>query len=160
MDYTIRPLAEKDNAAIAQVIRSVFIELGAPTTGTAYADPVLDRLSGVYDKEGTAYFVVESKGRVIGGAGIAPLDGGMKGVCELQKMYFLPEARGRGIGAGLMHICLDAARQFSYNQCYIETLDSMKAAQKLYIKSGFKYLDAPLGDTGHNSCQVWMLKDL
>ncbi|KOS04680.1 acetyltransferase [Flavobacterium akiainvivens] len=160
MDYTIRPIAEADNIVIAQVIRRVFIELGAPTTGTAYADPVLDRLSTVYDKEGTTYFVVESKGEVIGGAGIAPLDGGIANVCELQKMYFSPEARGRGIGTELMQKCLDTARQFGYSQCYIETLDSMLAAQKLYTKTGFKYLDAPLGDTGHNSCQVWMLKDL
>jgi putative acetyltransferase len=36
----------------------------------------------------------------------------------------------------------------------------MHAAQKLYTKSGFEYLDAPMGCTGHNSCPVWMLKDL
>jgi putative acetyltransferase len=160
MDYTIRPLAEADNAVIAQVIRNVFLELGAPTTGTAYADPVLDRLSAVYDKEKTAYFVVECKGNVIGGAGVAPLDDDATGVCELQKMYFLPEARGRGIGAELMQKCLDFARQSGYKQCYIETLDIMQAAQKLYVKSGFRYLDTPLGNTGHNSCQVWMLKEL
>lgn len=160
MDYLIRPLNEADNAAVAHVIRSVFIEIGAPTTGTAYADPILDRLSTVYDKQGAVYFVLESESRIIGGAGIAPLDGGIAGVCELQKMYFLPEARGRGMGAELMQKCLDAARQFGYSQCYIETLDMMQAAQKLYAKSGFRYLDAPLGDTGHNSCQVWMLKDL
>ncbi len=160
MDYTIRHLAAADNAAIAHIIRSVFIELGAPTTGTAYADPILDTLSSVYDKEGTAYFVVESEGKIIGGAGIAPLDGGATGVCELQKMYFQPEARGRGIGAALMQRCLDAARQYGYSQCYIETLDTMQAAQKLYTKSGFRYLEAAMGATGHSSCQVWMLKDL
>jgi putative acetyltransferase len=160
MDYTIRPLAEADNAAIAQVIRSVFIELGAPTTGTAYADPILDRLSAVYDKENAAYFVVEHEGKIIGGAGIAPLYGGVAGVCELQKMYLIPEARGRGIGARLMRKCLDAARKSGYSQCYIETLDTMQAARKLYTNTGFRYLDAPLGNTGHNSCQVWMLKDL
>ena len=160
MDYIIRSLAEADNTAIAQVIRSVFIELGAPTTGTAYADPVLDTLSYVYDKKGSAYFVVESAGSIIGGAGIAPLYGGMPGVCELQKMYFLGKARGKGIGAHLIQKCLNAAIQFGYSKCYLETLDTMQAAQKLYTKTGFGYLDAPLGNTGHNSCQVWMLKDL
>jgi putative acetyltransferase len=36
----------------------------------------------------------------------------------------------------------------------------MEAAQKLYVKSGFEYLDAPMGDTGHCSCPVWMIKQL
>lgn len=160
MDYIIRALAEADNAAMAQIIRNVFIELGAPTTGTAYADPILDTLSQVYDKPGTAYFVIEHDGRIMGGAGIAPLNGSIEDICELQKMYFLPEARGKGIGAALIQKCLDNARQFGYSQCYIETLDTMQAAQKLYAKSGFRHLNAPLGDTGHNSCQVWMLKKL
>jgi putative acetyltransferase len=36
----------------------------------------------------------------------------------------------------------------------------MEAAQKLYNKVGFEYLDKPLGNTGHTSCPVWMLKKL
>jgi putative acetyltransferase len=36
----------------------------------------------------------------------------------------------------------------------------MDAAQKLYRKSGFEYLEQQLGNTGHNSCEVWMLKKL
>jgi putative acetyltransferase len=36
----------------------------------------------------------------------------------------------------------------------------MLAAQKLYQKVGFTYLDSPIGCTGHTSCPVWMLKQL
>jgi putative acetyltransferase len=160
MDYTIRPIAPKDNKQIAAVIRGVFIELGAPTTGTAYADPILDTLYGVYRAEGSAYYVVEINGRVVGGAGIAPLEGGPEGVCELQKMYFAPQARGLGIGNDLIQKCLNTALSFCYSQCYLETLTDMQAAQKLYAKHGFTYLDAPLGSTGHSSCPVWMIKEL
>jgi len=160
MDYTIRPIAPQDNAAIAQVIRNVFIELAAPTTGTAYADPILDTLFEVYRATGSAYYVVETNGKVVGGAGIAPLEGGPDTVCELQKMYFAPQARGLGIGNALIQKCLDTAAAFGYSQCYLETLTDMHAAQKLYIKSGFTYLDAPLGSTGHSSCPVWMIREL
>nr|WP_322619044.1 GNAT family N-acetyltransferase [Arenimonas daejeonensis] len=50
---------------------------------------------------------------MLGGGGVAPLDGGPEGVCELRKMYFLPELRGRGAGATLMAHCLDAARTWA-----------------------------------------------
>jgi putative acetyltransferase len=36
----------------------------------------------------------------------------------------------------------------------------MKNALNLYEKWGFKYLEAPMGNTGHYSCTVWMLKKL
>ncbi|MES2486427.1 MAG: GNAT family N-acetyltransferase [Bacteroidota bacterium] len=160
MYYTIRPIAPQDNATIAAVIRNVFIELGAPTTGTAYADPILDTLYDVYKAQGAAYYVVEMDGNVVGGAGIAPLDGGPAGVCELQKMYFAPQTRGLGIGSVLIQKCLDTATDFGYSKCYLETLTDMQAAQKLYVKNGFTYLDAPLGSTGHSSCPVWMIKEL
>ena len=78
--------------------------------------------------------------------------------CELQKMYFLPEARGKGLGTKMMQVCLNRAREFGYEKVYIETMPYMKAAQKLYQKSGFEYIDAPMGDTGHGACQVWMLE--
>jgi len=99
-------------------------------------------------------------GGIVGGAGIAPLDGGPASVCELQKMYFAPQARGLGIGSVLIQKCLDTAAGFGYSQCYLETLTNMQAAQRLYVKSGFAYLDAPLGSTGHSSCPVWMIKEL
>ena len=60
----------------------------------------------------------------------------------------------------MMAVCLDQARSFGFDQCYIETMPYMKAAQKLYIRTGFKYIDGPMGDTGHFSCPVHMLFDL
>lgn len=109
-----------------------------------------------YNTDRYAYFVVQEEDRVIGGAGIAQLDNYDGNVCELQKMYFLPEARGRGIGSRMMEICLKTAEDFGYDLCYLETMPYMKAAQKLYQKTGFGYIDGPLGDTGHFSCPVHM----
>ena len=43
---------------------------------------------------------------------------------------------------------------------YLSTPFSKKAAQKLYLKLGFEAIDAPLGNTGHNSCEVWMTKKI
>ncbi|MCW4468440.1 GNAT family N-acetyltransferase [Flavobacterium sp. MFBS3-15] len=160
MSLIIRKITKEDNAAVAKVIRDVLIEHNVPKVGTAYADASLDFMFEKYNEPHSAYFILEKEGRVIGGAGIAPLDNGPADTCELQKMYFLSEARGLGAGAQMIEKCLRQASDFGFAQCYLETMPYMQAAQKLYLKHGFTYLDAPMGDTGHNECPVWMLKQL
>ena len=113
-----------------------------------------------YNKPKASYLVVEENGKLIGGAGIAQLDNYDGNVCELQKMYYLPTARGRGIGTDMIQQCLQAAAKFGFEACYLETMPFMKAAQKLYVRNGFEYIDGPMGDTGHFSCPVHMLKKL
>lgn len=156
----IREITPADNVQIAQVIRDVLIEFGVPKVGTAYADVALDRMFQTYNIEKASYFVVEMDGKVLGGAGIKQLDNFDGNVCELQKMYFSTTIRGLGIGQQLMQICLEKAKEFGYEKCYLETIPYMTDAQKLYQKVGFTYLNQPMGDTGHYSCPVWMLKDL
>lgn len=156
----IREIKAEDDAQVAEVIRAVLIEMGVPKVGTAYADKALDEMTTTYNKDNAAYFVVEDQGKIIGGAGIAPLENYKGPICELQKMYFLPEARGKGLGMKIMEVCLEKAKSFGFEKCYLETFPYMKDATKLYAKSGFEPLEGPLGDTGHYSCNVWMLKSL
>ena len=156
----IREVQKRDNPAIAKLIRDVLIEHNVPKVGTAYADPQLNCMYETYSLPRSVYYVVEKHGRIIGGAGVAPLQDGDPLVCELQKMYFHHEARGLGLGVAMMDKCLIAAKDFGYEKCYLETMPYMKAAQHLYKKSGFEYLCEPMGNTGHNACPVWMLKNL
>ena len=160
MNYIIREIESKDNLKIATVIRNVFEELNAPKVGTAYADPHLNTLFEVYQAENEIYFIVEMVGTILGGCGIGNLVEAEFKICELQKMYLAKEARGKGIAKELMQKCLTFAKQVGYDKCYIETLPFMKDAQKLYVKSGFTYIDGPIGATGHNACDVFMIKDL
>lgn len=157
---SIRPIEPQDNPSVEFFIKSVFDELDLPKTGTAYEDVSLKTMFENYNQENAAYFVLEKDGKIIGGAGIAALENASNDICELQKMYFLPEARGLGLGSKLMEICLKKAQTFGYKTCYLETLHEMKVAQKLYLKSGFEFINEPLGITGHTSCPVWMLKNL
>jgi len=156
----IRPIEKKDNKQITAVIREVLIALGVPKVGTAYADAALNDMYAAYDSEKAIYFVVEENGVIIGGAGIAQLDNYEGNICELQKMYFLETARGRGIGSKMIDKCIAKAIEFGFEKCYLETMTYMDAAQKLYRKSGFSIIDGPLGNTGHFSCPVQMLKTL
>jgi putative acetyltransferase len=156
----IRPIGPGDDAAMAAIIRTVMPEFGAGGAGFAIHDPEVDWLSRAYARPRCAYFVVEGDGVVLGGAGVAPLEGGGQDICELRKMYFLPQARGLGAGTAMIQTCLQAARGFGFAQCYLETLDGMEAAMRLYQKTGFRRLEAPLGATGHGGCDRWYLLTL
>ncbi len=156
----IRPILKKDNPHIAKVIRKVLIDFGVPKVGTAYADKALDALYEAYQKPLAIYYVVELNGNVIGGGGISQLDNCDENICELQKMYFLEEARGLGLGTQMITLCLQKAKDFMFKKCYLETMTYMKAAQKLYLKNDFEYIDVPMGNTGHYSCPVHMLKEI
>lgn len=159
-DFTIRTIQPADDPAIAAIIRQVMPEFGAVGSGFAIADPEVDWMSRAYAAPRHAYFVLERAGRVLGGAGVAPLAGGDPDTCELRKMYFLPQARGLGAGAAMMERCLVAARSFGFARCYLETLTGMDAAMRLYERSGFRRIDAPLGATGHGGCNRFYLLDL
>ncbi|WP_204336030.1 GNAT family N-acetyltransferase [Leptobacterium flavescens] len=160
MSVIIRDIVPGDNERIAFIIRSVLEDFNVPKTGSTYADESLNHMYESYDVKDAHYFVVELNGELIGGAGISQLDNYKGKVCELQKMYLLPVARGKGIGSRLIQLCLEKAEELGYTECYLETLPGMEVAQKLYEKNGFEYLDNPMGDTGHCVCPVWMLKKL
>lgn len=159
-EIQIRPIQQKDNKEVAKMIRQVLIEQGAPKVGTAYEDKTLDQLFEAFQKDRAEYFVLVEDGKILGSAGISPLDNGDPKICELQKMYFNPSARGRGLGNLMMQKCLDFAMSQGFHTCYIETLPSMTAAQKLYKKTGFEYIPERMGDTGHYSCTIFMKKSL
>jgi putative acetyltransferase len=158
LGYQIRTLQPDDQAAIAQVIRRVSAEHGLTADkGYGVADPALDRLYPLYQGSGCAYWVVtDSQGIILGGGGIAPLQGANDSVCELQKMYFLPELRGKGLGRRLVLQALDFARQAGYVCCYLETTAVLHQAERLYQSLGFQHLSSALGNTGHCDCEIRM----
>ena len=161
MSLSFRPIRPQDNAAVASIIRTVMPEFGADGPGFAIHDPEVDHMAEAYAMPGAAFFVVvDAADRVVGGGGFARLEGADEGTCELRKMYFLQEARGTGTGERLLRHLLAAARDAGYRTMYLETLTGMDAAMKLYAKLGFKPLCAPMGATGHTSCDRWYALDL
>jgi len=156
----LRPIQARDDARIAQIIRTVMPEFGACGAGFAINDPEVDFMTRAYAAPRCAYWVVERNGVVEGGGGVAPLEGADDDVCELRKMYFLSSLRGLGAGAMVMQRALEAARAFGFKRCYLETLTGMDAAMRLYERTGFRRIDAPMGATGHGGCNTFYLLDL
>ena len=156
----IRPITREDNAVVADIIRLVMTEFRAVGCGYSINDSEIDDMYTAYAAEGSAFYVVLLDGQVLGCGGFGPLVGGKKDTCELRKMYFKAGLRGLGVGTKLLQLCLDEAARAGYRHCYLETMDDMKQARRLYGRHGFEYLDQPMGNTGHTSCGTWMFREL
>lgn len=160
MSITIRPIQETDNAALAIIIRRALEEFGANHPGTVYYDDSTDALFQLFRQPGSAYFVALTGNEPAGGGGIFPTEGLPEGTCELVKMYLRPEARGCGLGTQLIETSLSFARNAGYRNIYLETMPELKQALDVYARFGFRYLSAPLGNSGHTGCSLWMMKEL
>ncbi|MBM3960976.1 MAG: GNAT family N-acetyltransferase [Planctomycetes bacterium] len=160
--WILRPIRPADGLAMAAIIREVMTAHGASGPGFAIHDAEVDGMSAAYAGPRAAYYVVERDGAVLGGAGFAQLHGtaAADGVCELRKMYFLPAARGQGLGRALLAVLLDAMRSAGYRRCYLETTRQMQAAQRLYRAAGFLPQPAAEGATGHHGCDVFYSRSL
>jgi putative acetyltransferase len=157
----IRPIQPADNTAIASIIRNTLDEFGVgKRPGTAYYDTATDDMYTSFQSAGSRYHIALLNDRIAGGCGIFPSPGLPDHVCELVKMYLAADARNKGLGRQLIEESLTFARQFGYRQVYIESMPELQKAMSVYEKFGFRYLQGPMGNTGHYSCTVWMLKEL
>ena len=160
-DIAIRSIQPGDNKALASIIRHTLEEFGANHPGTVYFDPTTDALYELFSTTpGSVYFVAEKNGDLVGGGGIFPSPGLPPDMCELVKMYLLPEVRGIGLGRRIIEQCIQFAEETGYRNIYIETMPELNKAMKTYEKFGFRYLNGPLGNTGHFGCELWMLLTL
>ena len=160
MYFKINKITTQQDQAICSVIKQVGLEYGVLGDGFGPADAEVLCMSGSYqEKDGSIYLIATLADRVVGGAGIAGFNGSQK-ICELRKLFLLPESRGMGIGRALAKKCLDYASSKGYQQCYLDTLATMTAAISLYEKLGFVHLQQPLDGTIHGGCDVWMIKDI
>lgn len=160
LNIEVIEITAKQDPIVNDIIKAVGAEYGAVGEGYGPSDPEVSAMSQYYnDQSNSRYLIALVDGEVVGGCGVASF-ANAKEVCELKKLFLLPQSRGLGLGKKLCIACLDYAAQQGYTKCYLDTLSNMQSAIALYEKLGFKHLSAPLAGTLHSACDVWMLKDL
>ena len=113
-----------------------------------------DVQSHYFDNKGT-FLVLIDEGRVVGSGAIRRLS---DDICELKRMWFLKDYRGRGLGTKMAQMLLDFAKITDYKKVRLDTIDEKKQAQalELYQRLGFYFIDRY--NKGH--CTVFMEKML
>lgn len=156
----IRKVREEDNLLLAKMIREVFEEHNAPQKGTVYSDPTTDNLYKLFKTPRSILLVAEIDSVIIGCCGIYPTEGLTEGYAELVKFYLSQKARGKGIGKKLFEQCISLAKEFGYKSLYLESLPQFSKAVSMYENQGFRKINNPLGNSGHATCDIWMIKEL
>ncbi|PNH89820.1 GNAT family N-acetyltransferase [Vibrio diazotrophicus] len=161
LNITIRPITPEDNSAIADVIRNSFIDNKIDhLEGVSLHDPALASLSHAYTSEKSGYWVATLNDQVVGGVGVAQLLGASEEYGEMQKLYLDKSVLGIGLGRCLIDLSIKKAREFGYKYLYLETLEELSSAVSLYKQFGFEHIEGSIGNTGHGSCEICMLKTL
>jgi GNAT superfamily N-acetyltransferase len=101
-----------------------------------------------------AFVLVREDGRVVAGGGVRRLS---EGVCEIKRMFVVPEARGRGHGRRVLEALERAAADLGYRRVRLDTAQSMTTAMALYESAGYR----PIPDYNGNSyASFWGEKEL
>ncbi len=159
-NMSIRKVQKTDNESLEAAIKNTFDEHNAPKEGTVYSDPATADLYQLFRIQGSVLWVGEIDGTVAGCCGVYPTEGLPEGCAELVKFYLKPEVRGRGLGKALLNRSIGSAKEMGYSSLYLESLPEFATAVNMYEKMGFTVLEKPLGNSGHGSCTVWMIRPL
>jgi len=162
MGFLIKDIEPQDNKAAARIIRSVLAEFGCTGSGFACCDPETDDLYSAYSDDKARFWVIinDETSEIVGCGGFSQLKNSNpdEKICELQKFYLAPEARGHGFGKQILKMAIEEAKICGYRSMYLESVPQLEKAVALYKKFGFEMINHPLGDTGHNkNCSIFML---
>ncbi len=97
-------------------------------------DDELDTLPGDYAPPDGCLILAEDSGRRSGCVALRRLE---NDICEMKRLYVLPDFREQGIGKILAQAVINEARSKGYAKMRLDTVDSMHAARALYASLGF-----------------------
>jgi ribosomal protein S18 acetylase RimI-like enzyme len=107
----------------------------------------LANFPGVYEAPRGCILLAINEGQYAGCVALRELD---TGICEMKRLYVLPNFQRLGLGRVLAEAILDEARRLGYDRMRLDTVPSMKAATTLYESLGFKeippYCHNPIKD--------------
>ncbi len=99
----------------------------------------LKTLDKTYNGPKGALIIAEVDGQP---AGVVAVHEFSEGIAELKRLYVDPEFRHLGLGAQLAARIITKATDLGYRSIRLDTLPTMKGAQKLYKALGFRQIDA------------------
>jgi ribosomal protein S18 acetylase RimI-like enzyme len=147
MPHIYRATSESDLDAARRLFREYVAELDFDLDFQNF-EREMDALPGPYAPPTGAILLAEHTDEPVGVVAVQPLD--EDGVCEMKRLYVVPEHRGSGIGRALAEAILDVARKLGYDTMRLDTVASMTPARSLYRSLGFEersaYYHNPLDD--------------
>ena len=100
----------------------------------------LSELNSMYQKPYGGIILIKEMetGNFIGCAGIRRFE---NQIAEIKRMYIKREHRNKGLGARLLDLAIELAKELGYKKIRLDTVESMKPAIKIYRSRGFKQIE-------------------
>ena len=138
-DVRIRAATNRDVEGVRRLVFAALVEHGLqPDPEVTDAD--LADIEENYLKPGGIFEVIEdAEGNLVGTVGLYLMN---DETCELRKMYFAPQVRGRGLGLHILERVVNAARERGFKKMTLETSSRLEKAIRLYTRFGFKPYEA------------------
>jgi ribosomal protein S18 acetylase RimI-like enzyme len=102
-------------------------------------DRELAILPGEYALPTGSLLLAQIAGQTVGCVAIRRLG---DDVCEMKRLYVVPQARSHAIGRSLATAAIAEARTLGYRRMRLDTAPSMHEARRLYQQLGFREIEA------------------
>lgn len=130
----IAPVESKNDTDIARALfREYEAAIGVDLCFQSF-EKELAELPGSYARPRGRLYLLRIDGEVEGCIALRPRG---EHDCEMKRLYVRPARRGSGAGRLLVERVIADARAIGYERMLLDTLDSMRAAQRLYESLGF-----------------------
>ncbi|MEV0084604.1 GNAT family N-acetyltransferase [Saccharopolyspora sp. NPDC050642] len=140
--WTVEPVGV-DEPVVVELLREYIDEIasryyGRPATAAEVDEAIAeDPNDGLHPPEGV--FLVARGAEPFGCVGIRPME---PGIAELKRMYVRPQARGLGVGTGLLAAVEQHAKELGFRSIRLDTRNDLVEARNLYAKNGFHEIPA------------------
>lgn len=131
---TIERAETPEDVAAVKMIFEAFIDFLPIDLGFQGIDDEMQAFPGYYE------FMLLAKldGRPVGAVALKKHD---RQVCEMKRLYVLPEGRGTGAGRLLCERLLDDARALGFSKMLLDSLRRLEVAVALYERLGFTEIE-------------------
>ena len=155
----IRPIRGEEAAEAKHLIYAVACPLIEPQMSLEDAIAqweawgVMDDMDDIqknYVEKGGVFLVTEEDGKIVGTGALLYY---AEGMCELKRLYFLPEYQGRGLGYAMVQELIQQAQAMGYEKvCLWTTFEKQQRAVDFYHRLGF----VDVHHDGAEDYQLWM----
>ena len=112
-----------------------------------FSDEYLDKLKGMFSKNGSLQLIAEEKGRFFGYIASIPSEHWPEHL-EIIELFVGPAFQGKGVGTNLVGQIIDFAKTTSKEGVIVQTEKENLPAQNLYVKLGFVPIENPEWQNG------------